>query len=142
MSLFNNIKSNLVRIIASILFLSSCSEPETNKNLDCSSIKNGKFEYRSQFSATPVIIERSDSIQIETNEGTGLKMKFKVEWLDNCKYQLTLVSFLAGLKDTVVDPSSIPILKTEVLKVTKNYYVCQSKIEGKYNHVDTMLILK
>lgn len=142
MSLLNDPKSNLGKIIVSALFLSSCSEPESNKSLDCSSIKNGKFEYRNEFSNTPVIIERNDSIQVETNESTGLTMKLKVGWLDNCKYQLTLVSFVADGKDSLVDPSSFPPIKTEVVKVTKNYYVCQSKMEGRNNRIDTMLILK
>ena len=142
MNLNKSFKNYFVKIIAFTLFLSSCAESEPGKNLDCSAIKNGRFEYRSEYSTTPVTIERSDSIQIEHNESTGITMKLKVEWLNSCKYQLTLVSFVADGKDTLVDPSSFSSIQTEVVKVTNNYYVCQSKMEGKYSHTDTILILK
>ena len=37
------------------------------------------------------IIERTDSIQIETLLKTGDKSKFKVKWINDCEYELIIM---------------------------------------------------
>jgi len=133
-----------VCIISAILFsifVSACSNKQDK--LDCSNIKTGKFEYHGGFSNKHFSIERNDSIQIEKDEDTGFGMKFKIEWLEACQYNLTAMAIVINGKDSAIDRSKFPRLKTEILKVTKNYYVCRSIMKGKdIVHMDTMLILK
>lgn len=134
-------RTYLLTTILFLLFVSSCSDKEDNP--DCSVIRNGKFEYRGGFSNKNIIIERDDSIQTEKDADTGLSMKFKVEWHDKCDYQLTLISFNINGKDSLVNPSQFPPIKTEIEKVTKNFYICSSVMEGKNaSRRDTMLIIK
>ena len=130
-----------ISIILLFLFVSSCSGKQDN--LDCSHIKAGKFEYHGGFSNKNFSIERDDSIQIEKDENTGFAMKFKIEWVAACEYKLTTMAFNINGKDSVIDRSQFPPLKTEILKVTGNYYICKSIMEGgDIVHRDTMLILK
>ena len=51
-------------------------------NLDCSSVRNGKFETEKSF------IERIGSKQIQTDKKTGQKKEFIIEWINNCEYIL------------------------------------------------------
>ena len=133
---------DLIIIIWLLFFVSSCSDKENRP--DCSTIiRNGKFEYRGGFSNKQFTIERDDSIQIEKDTDTGFGMKFKIEWDDECDYELTLISFIIAGKDSLIKQSEFAPVKTEVLKVTKNYYVCRSAMQGE-NAIrrDTMLIVK
>ncbi len=54
-------------------------------SLDCSSIRNGKFETLNLW------IERNGNKQTQTDKKTGNKQEFVVEWLNNCEYILTPV---------------------------------------------------
>ena len=124
-----------------MFFVSSCSDKEYRP--DCSTIRNGKFEYRGGFSNKHFTFERDDSIQIEKDTDTGFGMKFKIEWKDECDYELTLISFIIAGKDSLIKKSEFAPVKTEVLKVTKNYYVCRSAMQGENTiRRDTMLIIK
>ena len=88
-------------------------------------------------------IERYDSIQIEKDPDSGFGMKFKIEWDDECDYELRLISFIIAGKDSLINQSEFPPVKAQVLKVTKNYYVCRSSVQGKNTiRRDTMLIIK
>ena len=128
-------------IICLLLFISSCSDKENSP--DCSNIRKGKFEYRGGFSKKHFTIERDDSIQVEKDADTGVGMKFKIEWDAGCQYKLTLISFIIAGKDSLIKQSEFPPVNTEVLKVTKNYYVCRSTMQGQ-NVIrrDTMLFIK
>ena len=131
----------LIKIICFLLFVSSCSYKENRP--DCSTIRKGKFEYRGGFSMKHFTIERYDSIQIEKDPDSGFGMKFKIEWDDECDYELRLISFIIAGKDSLINQSEFPPVKAQVLKVTKNYYVCRSSVQGKNTiRRDTMLIIK
>ncbi len=52
-------------------------------NLDCSSVRNGKFETETSY------IERTKDKQIQTDKKTGDKREFIVEWTNDCEYILT-----------------------------------------------------
>ena len=67
-------KIDLIIIIWLLFFVSSCSDKEYRP--DCSTIRNGKFEYRGGFTNKHFTIERDDSIQIEKDADTGFGMKF------------------------------------------------------------------
>jgi hypothetical protein len=54
-------------------------------NLNCSMVRNGKFETEKSF------IERTDGKQIQTDKKTGVQKEFIVEWTTDCEYILTSV---------------------------------------------------
>jgi len=130
-----------ISIILFPLFVSSCSDKEDK--LDCINIKKGKFEYRGGLTKKHYSVERTDSIQIERDEDTGLGMKFKIEWKGECDYIHTPLSFIINGKDSIIERSGPPLIKARILKVTRNYYICRPSIEGEnIVHRDTMLIIK
>ncbi len=84
------------------LTIFSCSAQKK----DCSKFKTGTFKYPSNDSS--FVITRNDSIQIEFNEKTNLKMVGDIEWLSDCQYTLTYIEVnnpkaksLVGVKFTV-----------------------------------------
>ena len=128
-------------VILFLLFVSSCTEKKDK--LDCSIVTKGKFEYRGGYTNKQFSIERDDSIQIEKDEDTGLGMKFKIEWNGPCDYTLTPLSFIINGRDSSIGRAESRRMKTGILKVTKNYYVCRSTIDGEnIFRSDTMLIIK
>lgn len=135
------IKIYSLSIILSSLYVSSCTDKK--EKLDCSNLRKGKFEYRGGLTKTIFSIERDDSIQIERNEGTQDGMKLRIDWMGTCEYKLSALAFIINGKDSAIDKSKFPLIKTRITKITSNYYVCESKVEGRYLAViDTMLIVK
>jgi hypothetical protein len=130
-----------ISIILFSAFVFSCSNKQDK--LDCGNLKTGKFEYRGGFTKKVFVIDRNDSIQTERDEDNGEGMKLRIEWLGPCEYKLTTLAFITNGKDSAVDQSDFPQIKTKILKVTRNYYVCRSTVKGEdIDHRDTMLILK
>lgn len=87
---------------------------------NCSKFKNGKYKINSQVSGVSHI-ERKGSRQIEYGEFSGLKVKLKVKWLNECTYTLQL-------KKVIKNPGKfdIPkalILTVEILEIKENSYV-------------------
>ena len=82
--------------------------------LDCSSIKNGKFETENLF------IERQGDKQIQIRKDTNEKKEFKVKWLSNCEYYLL--------------PLDKPEekIKVKIVNVTAENYNCYVSSYGKY----------
>ncbi|MGB6035868.1 MAG: hypothetical protein WBG42_06340, partial [Cryomorphaceae bacterium] len=56
---------------------------------ECDKFRDGKFMIVDPVNGNS-IIERKGSKQIEIGEGSGLKLKFDVNWLDDCTYTLEL----------------------------------------------------
>jgi len=90
-----------------------------NKNLDCSSVKVGKFKTEDEVSGLTEI-ERNTEFQIEENKEHNYKLKFKVTWLDNCTYQLKPIEDLRnpGNKDL---PKMT--LTCKIVEITENGYM-------------------
>jgi hypothetical protein len=55
---------------------------EVPAGLDCSSVRNGKFE------AAGTLIERKGNMQTETVKLTGTKYQLTVKWLSDCEYEI------------------------------------------------------
>ncbi len=72
-------------------------------NLDCSLVRNGKFETEKSF------IERIENKQTQTDKKTGDKKEFIVEWTNDCEYILTSAedsSEKLRVKITAVNPDN------------------------------------
>ena len=103
------------------------------KNLDCSSIKTGKFKIEDELSGITEI-ERDSKFQIEENKKYNYKLKLSVTWLDNCTYQLKPVEDLIH-----PDNKDLPkmILTCKIVEITENGYIQISSSD-----IDEMLIRK
>ena len=96
------------------------------ENLDCSTIRTGKFRIEDEASGV-TLITRTEDFQIEENEERNFKLKMTVTWLDECTYQLKPVEDLANPEAEL--PSLV--LTCHVTEVADGYYqqVSESDID-------------
>jgi hypothetical protein len=83
----------------------------------CKEFKNGKFFIATESNDSLYTITRQDSIQIETSP-IGLVIQFKVKWLNECNYIISLEKILKN-------PTNIQFPLNAVFNI---------KIIGKTNH--------
>ncbi|MCC5916612.1 MAG: hypothetical protein JJU02_04720 [Cryomorphaceae bacterium] len=95
------------------------SDKCTKSDIDCSSIKTGKYRIYSE-AAGETIIERDEKYQIEENRKHGYKLKLEVTWIDDCTYQLRPVEDLLN-----PDNNNLPemVLTCKVIELTENGYI-------------------
>jgi hypothetical protein len=112
---------------------------------DCSEFKNGKFFSISPVTKDKIIIERNDTLQVETNTETGIIMKSKISWKNPCEYQLTAISNSKVLQDGVDSFFSITPITVTIIDHGKDFYVFKAKVDSANKHVeilDTIRVLK
>jgi len=80
-------KQNLKTLLIFILLIACKSHAQ---EFSCINFKTGRFEtyVNDKFSSKVV---RSKKFQKEYTPKTGVKVKLKVEWIDDCTYKLTFV---------------------------------------------------
>lgn len=89
------------------------------------------------------MIDRSDSIQIETDLKTGFITKAKIKWISDCEFEMHYVSS----QDTTLEKFSsmlgnIPIMN-RILKIGDDYYIFHQEVKGsKMRVMDTMWVKK
>ena len=109
--------------------------------LTCKNFRSGKFIYNTKIDNVQFMIDRSDSIQIETDLKTGLITKTKIKWISDCEFGMHYVSS----QDTTLEKFSpmlgdIPIM-VRILKIGDDHYIFEQEIEGaKMRITDTMWI--
>jgi len=121
-----------------VLFIFSCKKDISK---DCKQIKNGHFIWK--HNKIVVSVNRKDSIQIERQIGTNYYNKLSVHWIDDCHYELKILSTNFQVPDSIKKIRNNDILTTEILDVTNDYYIyeCTSKISN-VSIIDTMWIKK
>ena len=117
--LFSNKAS--ISLFVFILLVCSCAPKRT-----CEDYSNGQFRINDWDNDLSYWIMRTDSIQIETKEGTGDTSKYIVTWLDPCEYKLELIE---GNQEMMAFFKGRP-LNVEILEVLQNGYQYKSYFEG------------
>jgi hypothetical protein len=92
----------------------------THSDLNCEKYRNGKFLRKPQNSNRQLLIQRNDSVQVETDITENRITKWKVNWI-GCKYSLTLQNANFELH-TNMKPKDY-FFEYEIIKQTKTYYV-------------------
>ncbi|WP_196886418.1 hypothetical protein [Aureivirga sp. CE67] len=91
-------------------------EPEPNISpADCEAFKSGKFKINDKTSGVTEIT-REGSKQIEHNLDSGVKVEYKIEWIDHCNYKLSFVKILDNPKNEKVlenANSNVQIIKAD-----------------------------
>jgi hypothetical protein len=98
-----------------LVFLSISNFSQDN----CQSVRTGEFVLKSE-EFGDFLITRTEKNQIEYNEKSGIKMKYSLKWLDNCKYQLFNSEVLSG--DDSLLGNEGDTLTVTILEVGKDYY--------------------
>ncbi len=112
---------------------------------DCSRFKNGKFFTYSPVTKDSIIIERNDSIQIETNTKTGYKNKSKIVWRNPCEYEIRQVSNNKSSLDKIDSFFNVTPIRVIIIGSKKDYYIFSAIIDSTNKHLsytDTLRCLK
>lgn len=90
------------------------------QHVDCQEYRNGKFKITDEnYGST--IIERKGDKQIEYNERAKIKVELKVDWVENCKFILTLDQVLENPGD-IWFPENAQFT-VEIIETMKDSYI-------------------
>lgn len=90
-----------------------------NMSNDCSNIKTGKFKLIDQESGI-TIITRTANEQIEINENLNVKIRYKVNWINECTYQLFDAKVYKG--DDYFQGQKSDTMTVSITEVNTDYY--------------------
>ncbi|OXB00665.1 hypothetical protein [Flavobacterium pectinovorum] len=124
-------------LLVTVLFIFSCKKDISK---DCKQIKNGHFFWK--HNKIVVSVNRKDSIQIERQLGTNYYHKSSVHWIDDCHYELKILSSNFQVPDSIKKIRNNDILTTEILEVTNDYYIYECTYSSNVSVIDTMWIKK
>jgi len=83
-----------------------------------------------------ITIERNDSIQVETNNQSGIISKNKIRWVNSCEYQIVGMTSNKKAKDGVDSFFSITPIDVAIIHTEKDYYVFKIKMDSANKHVE------
>ena len=88
---------------------------------DCGSYKTGIFISDDKL-AGRTIIQRNDSIQLESNEKLGTILLQKIKWIDDCSYEIYDIRILKNSQKLPIENNKVKVimdkLKDSVFNVT------------------------
>lgn len=93
---------------------------------DCGDFKTGIFSLKNEELGTDHLIERTETTQTETDLKTGTKSKFRVTWINDCEYELTLIEGREEAMEFFKDKT----LTVQITKTTDDGYSFDSFIRG------------
>ncbi len=100
---------------------------------DCEKFKEGNFMILDGDSDT-TFIERKGMRQVEYHQGTGLKVAFWVEWLNDCTYYLTIAEIIENPNDLEMIKGALP--RVEIVEVKTNSYIQRYSFQGQPEYRD------
>ena len=103
-------------------------------NKGCETFKVGKFKYQMP-DGTFMIIERDTSFQYEYYKGTTTK--YKLKWLDDCRYSLTMIE--TNSKSMLAAKGQVFI--TNIYETGAGFYKFISVIEGQDLKIDGVVYI-
>ncbi len=134
------LKFDIYAIGLAVLGFSCTSTGEKN---NCELFHSGKFRIQSKGDSIYWIIDRSDSVQVETNSKTGNKMTAKITWLTPCEYQLTEFTNSDPELNSVSPSYRKEPLLTKILSSSRDYCVFESSKKGiEMKYMDTLWVYR
>jgi len=110
-------------IISIALIGLSCSGQEKN----CDNFRTGEYTYTDP-EMSAYTIKRSDSIQIEINNETGIEIYTLVKWISDCEYELTYSKILNVDQD--VSHIIGQKINVEIIEIVGNTYKARAKSDA------------
>ncbi len=132
---FLKISENLGNSNITDAYKNELEEKCRQQNLDCSSVKTGKFKSSDEI-VGETIIERTDQFQIEENKKHAYKLKLKVTWINDCTYQLEPVEDLLNPENQDLPTM---ILTCTITEITENGYILISRTDTDQTRIKTEL---
>src|SRR5687768_2925526 len=123
--------------LLSILFLYlSCNS--TSPEMHCAKFKEGKFTHKLALDGTIYLLDRNDSVQVETNTRTGNVVISKINWINSCEYEVLFQSQSITAYDSSLDFMRNRPIKARIIATGKDYYIFESRIDSfDFRYTDT-----
>src|SRR5262245_37466790 len=122
--------------LTAIILIISLTTVRCNNSIDCTKYRNGKFYTYSPVTKDKILIERKDSIQIETNTKSGLVAKSKILWTSPCEYEIVGSTTNKVKKDGVDSFFSITPIKVSITNSEKDYYIFKIVVDSANKHLE------
>jgi hypothetical protein len=100
----------------------SCSQ---YKKSSCQVFKTGHFSIHSEITGTNFMIDRKDTLQIQTEKETGKVSEWKIRWVNDCEYDISLLRDNYGLVKSY-EFKELPTFNYKIIKTTSTYYIFQA----------------
>src|SRR4051812_6319908 len=114
----------------------SCNMGQTN---DCQRFKNGKFILRSELLHSTIIVDRNDSMQVESTNGDTAA--WSVRWINDCEYELRYLGMTINSHGTIDKYLQTHYLRTKILQTEKDSYIFELAVQGvETKAIDTMKV--
>ena len=115
-----------VSVVLTSAMLASCTGTPTPVN--CKQYKNGKFRFSDIINDKTVhyIVERNNEMQTEHYLETGTVATYKVNWKDDCTYQLVYLNETATLPAGELKMKRKLVVQTTIISATKDYYIFEA----------------
>lgn len=124
-----------------LLIISGCSSRK--EKLDCTRFKEGSFTYQFDITHHNVSVKRFPKYQVEINRSTGATSKFRIDWISDCRYELTMIETTANYSPEVLKKMKNTVVNVEIIDVDDNYYVFKGDAGIFYPTItDTMWVMK
>jgi hypothetical protein len=106
-------------LVLGSIVIASCSG---NRKQSCEDFKNGKFSIHSEITGTNFMIHRNDSLQIQTEKETGRTSEWRIRWLNDCEYSISLLRDNYGLVKSY-ETKDLPTINYKIIKSAKDHYI-------------------
>jgi Tfp pilus assembly protein PilF len=116
---FLNASEELGNPNITVAYKNELEEKCSQNNMDCSTLKTGKFEINDEISGITKI-ERTEQFQIEENTKLGYKLKLKVTWINDCTYQLQPIEDLLNPENKDLPTM---IVTSKITEITDKGYI-------------------
>lgn len=122
-----------MKLLLSLLLAIAWPLAESKTTSDCKEFRTGKFKLLTEVGE--YLIERNDSIQIETDLLTGETSKYQVSWVNDCQFELRIIE---GSKNVMTFYQN-KVLLLEITGANPNGYQCTAQLQGNSNKYNIAL---
>jgi hypothetical protein len=136
------LNQSVFAVLISAMFASCAGTPTP---VDCKQYKTGKFRFSAVIDdkAVHYLIERNNDTQTESYLDSGVVAYYKINWKDDCTYQLVYLNETASLPEQELKMKRKMVIQATIISGTKDYYVFEAS-NNLFDKVlkDTMWVIK
>ena len=94
----------------------------------CAEFRRGVFSIHSEITSTNFLIKRNDSTQIQIEKETGKESEWKIDWVNDCEYNIYLLKYNYGFLESY-HLKNAPSINYKIIKATDKYYIFQGTFD-------------
>lgn len=111
-------------VLGIFIFLSAGSCFAQDSIADCTGFLTGTFRYEEE-PYTAVVIQRTETKQIESVPATGSKSIFKIVWKNDCEYDLIFVR-----SNRPANINKGDVINVKIIEINEGSYVYEAYFRG------------